>query len=95
MLLATDEIPMNFAFTGKGSTASPVGLVEIVEAGAVGLKLHEDWGTTPSAIDNCLNVADEEDVQVTIHTDTLNESGCVERTLEFIKVLRDRSLSNH
>ena len=64
MLLATDEIPLNFAFTGKGSTSSPAGLIEIVEAGAVGLKLHEDWGTTPSAIDNCLTVADQEDVQV-------------------------------
>ncbi len=64
MLAATDEMPMNFAFTGKGNTSSPEGLVDIVRAGAVGLKLHEDWGTTPAAIDNCLNVADREDVQV-------------------------------
>jgi len=81
MLRATDEIPMNFAFTGKGNTSAPEGLLEIIAAGAVGLKLHEDWGTTPAAIDNCLTVADQEDVQVTIHTDTLNESSCVERTV--------------
>jgi urease len=84
MLVASDAIPMNFAFTGKGNTARPEGLVEIVEAGAVGLKLHEDWGTTPAAIDACLAVADAEDVQVTIHTDTLNESCCVEGTLKAI-----------
>ena len=64
MLQATDNIPLNFGFTGKGNTAAPQGLLEIVEAGAVGLKLHEDWGTNPAAIDNCLNVADQEDVQV-------------------------------
>jgi len=85
MLQATDGLPLNFAFTGKGNTSSPEGLIEIVEAGAVGLKLHEDWGTTPAAIDNCLTVADAEDVQVTIHTDTLNESSCVERTIETFK----------
>ena len=78
MLMASDSIPMNFAFTGKGNTAAPEGLLEIIEAGAVGLKLHEDWGTTPAAIDTCLTIADQEDVQVTIHTDTLNESCCVE-----------------
>ena len=64
MLEATDQIAMNFAFTGKGNTAAPEGLIEIIAAGAVGLKLHEDWGTTPAAIDNCLDVADQEDVQV-------------------------------
>ena len=84
MLLASDTIPMNFAFTGKGNTSSPEGLLEIIEAGAVGLKLHEDWGTTPAAIDACLSVADAEDVQVTIHTDTLNESSCVELTMAAI-----------
>eukprot|EP01038_Epipyxis_sp_PR26KG_P009206 gene9206-12416_t len=84
MLKATDDIPMNFAFTGKGNTSSPEGLIEIIQAGAVGLKLHEDWGTTPAAIDNCLKVADQEDIQVTIHTDTLNESSCVERTIAAI-----------
>ena len=84
MLKSTDNISMNFAFTGKGNTSDKSGLIEIVRAGAVGLKLHEDWGTTPAAIHNCLNVADEEDVQVTIHTDTLNESGCVEHTLKAI-----------
>jgi len=85
MLQATDSIPLNLAFTGKGNTSSPEGLVEIVQAGAVGLKLHEDWGTTPAAIDNCLSLADREDVQVTIHTDTLNESSCVERTVAALK----------
>lgn len=85
MLKATDNIPMNFAFTGKGNTSDAAGLVDIIQAGAVGLKLHEDWGTTPAAIDNCLSVADEEDVQVTIHTDTLNESSCVERTVATFK----------
>eukprot|EP00246_Nothoceros_aenigmaticus_P016376 TRINITY_DN7405_c0_g1_i2.p1 TRINITY_DN7405_c0_g1~~TRINITY_DN7405_c0_g1_i2.p1 ORF type:complete len:840 (-),score=127.81 TRINITY_DN7405_c0_g1_i2:466-2985(-) len=81
MLRATDDMPLNFGFTGKGNTSKPEGLAEIIAAGAVGLKLHEDWGTTPAAIDNCLTVADEFDVQVTIHTDTLNESGCVEHSV--------------
>jgi urease len=85
MLQATDSLPLNFAFTGKGNTSAPEGLLEVIEAGAVGLKLHEDWGTTPAAVDNCLSVADQEDVQVTIHTDTLNESSCVEQTLAAIK----------
>lgn len=85
MLVTSDSIPMNFAFTGKGNTSSPEGLVDIIAAGAVGLKLHEDWGTTPAAIDNCLTVADAEDVQVTIHTDTLNESCCVEGTMSAIR----------
>src|SRR5471032_75563 len=73
MLRATDSLPMNIGLTGKGNTSSPEGLVDQIRAGAVGLKLHEDWGTTPSAIDCCLGVAEGEDVQVTIHTDTLNE----------------------
>lgn len=84
MLQATDTTPLNFGFTGKGNTSAPEGLLDIIAAGAVGLKLHEDWGTTPAAIDNCLRVADAEDVQVTIHTDTLNESSCVEHTLQAI-----------
>jgi urease subunit alpha len=77
MLQATDALPMNIGLTGKGNTSSPEGLREQIRAGAVGLKLHEDWGSAPSAIDCCLVVAEEEDVQVTIHTDTLNESGYV------------------
>mmetsp|Transcript_10760 Transcript_10760/g.30225 ORF Transcript_10760/g.30225 Transcript_10760/m.30225 type:complete len:838 (-) Transcript_10760:120-2633(-) len=81
MLQATDGLPLNFGFTGKGNTSRPEGLEEVIEAGAVGLKLHEDWGTTPAAIDCCLGVAEAHDVQVTIHTDTLNEAGCVEDTL--------------
>jgi urease subunit alpha len=80
MLAATDAWPLNFGFLGKGNSSSPVGLVEQVEGGACGLKLHEDWGTTPAAIDACLKVADDYDVQVCIHTDTLNESGFVEHT---------------
>jgi urease subunit alpha len=75
MLLATDSTPMNFGFTGKGNASLPAGLPEQILAGAIGLKLHEDWGTTPPAIDCCLTVAEQFDVQVTIHTDTLNESG--------------------
>lgn len=85
MLESTDTLPLNFAFTGKGNTAEPEGLHEIIRAGAVGLKLHEDWGTTPAAIDNCLSVAEEYDVAVTIHTDTLNESCCVEKSIEAFK----------
>ena len=92
MLLATDTLPINLAFTGKGNTSAPEGLEEIVAAGAVGLKLHEDWGTTPAAIDNCLSLADREDVQVTIHTDTLNESSCVEGT---IKAIRGRTIHTY
>ncbi|KAF8071661.1 urease [Lyophyllum atratum] len=82
MLAATDGLPMNFGFTGKGNDAGPTALSEIVEAGAMGLKLHEDWGSTPAAISNCLDVGDKYDVQVNIHTDTLNESGFVETTIE-------------
>ncbi len=85
MLESTDALPMNFGFTGKGNSAKPEGLNDQVEAGAIGLKLHEDWGTTPAAIDCCLSVADEHDVQVTIHTDTLNESGFVEATIAAFK----------
>lgn len=84
MLLATDGLPLNFGFTGKGNSAMPEGLGDQIRAGAIGLKLHEDWGTTPAAIDCCLRVADAHDVQVTIHTDTLNESGFVEATLAAI-----------
>ena len=81
MLQAVDGLPMNFGFAGKGNASLPAALIEQVEAGACCLKLHEDWGTTPAAIDNCLSVADEMDVQVMIHTDTLNESGFVETTI--------------
>jgi urease subunit alpha len=85
MLQAVDNLPLNFGFTGKGNTALPAGLPEQIKAGAIGLKLHEDWGTTPAAIDCCLRVADEHDVQVTIHTDTLNESTFVEGTIAAFK----------
>jgi urease subunit alpha len=80
MLQAADAFPMNLGFQGKGNASTPEALEEQIKAGAYGLKLHEDWGTTPAAIDNCLSVADKYDVQVTIHTDTLNESGFVETT---------------
>lgn len=85
MLQATDSLPMNFGFLGKGNASLPVSLEEQLEAGACGLKLHEDWGTTPASIDNCLSVADKYDVQVAIHTDTLNESGFVDDTLGAFK----------
>ncbi|KAJ6597175.1 urease [Mycena vulgaris] len=81
MLAATDGLPMNFAFTGKGNDAGPTALEDIVKAGAAGLKLHEDWGTTPATITNALDIGDKYDVQVNIHTDTLNESGFVETTI--------------
>ena len=81
MLQSADAFPMNLGFLGKGNVSLPAPLREQVEAGVIGLKLHEDWGTTPAAIDNCLNVAEEMDVQVAIHSDTLNESGFVETTL--------------
>jgi len=84
MLMAADAFPMNLIFAGKGNASLPEALVEQVDAGAGALKLHEDWGTTPAAIDNCLRVADQTDVQVMIHTDTLNESGFVERTIAAI-----------
>ena len=85
MLQAADAFPMNLAFAGKGNASLPAALVEQVEAGACSLKLHEDWGTTPAAIDCCLSVADDMDVQVMIHTDTLNESGFVENTIAAFK----------
>jgi len=85
MLRSTDAFPLNFGFMGKGNSSQPEGLVEQIEAGAIGLKLHEDWGTTPAAIDACLGVADTYDVQVAIHTDTLNESGFVEHTIAAFK----------
>ncbi|MBI5612356.1 MAG: urease subunit alpha [Gammaproteobacteria bacterium] len=85
MLQAAEAFPMNLGFLGKGNSAKPEALVEQIEAGAIGLKLHEDWGTTPAAIDNCLGVAEQYDVQVAIHTDTLNESGFVEDTIAAFK----------
>ncbi len=85
MLQAVDSLPLNFGFTGKGNTALPEGLRDQIAAGAVGLKLHEDWGTTPAAIDCCLGIAEEHDIQVTIHTDTLNESAFVEGTIAAFK----------
>ena len=85
MIQSADAFSMNLAFAGKGNSSKPEGLIEQVNAGACALKLHEDWGTTPGAIDNCLNVADKMDVQVMIHTDTLNESGFVENTIDAIK----------
>jgi urease subunit alpha len=85
MLQAADALPMNLGFMGKGNASRPEALVEQIRAGCLGLKLHEDWGTTPAAIDCCLSVADAYDVQVAIHTDTLNESGFVEDTLAAFK----------
>jgi urease subunit alpha len=85
MLEAADAFPMNLGFFGKGNASLPAALIEQIEAGACGLKLHEDWGTTPAAIDCCLSVADEMDVQVLIHTDTLNESGFVDQTIAAFK----------
>ena len=89
MLEAVDSLPMNIGFFGKGNASEPRALEEMVMAGACGLKLHEDWGTTPAAIDCCLSVADALDVQVTLHTDTLNESGFVEST---IAAFKDRTI---
>ena len=85
MLQASEAFPVNLGFLGKGNSAKPEGLIEQVKAGAMGLKLHEDWGTTPATIDTCLNVADQFDVQVAIHTDTLNEAGFVETTINAFK----------
>jgi urease subunit alpha len=85
MYQAVEALPINFGFLGKGNASQPEPLAEQIRAGAMGLKLHEDWGTTPAAIDNCLTVADEFDIQVAIHTDTLNESGFVEDTLAAIR----------
>ena len=89
MIQSADAFSMNIAFAGKGNSSKSEGLIEQVNAGACALKLHEDWGTTPGAIDNCLNVADNMDVQVMIHTDTLNESGFVENT---IKAINNRTI---
>ncbi|HEY0268338.1 MAG TPA: urease subunit alpha [Methyloradius sp.] len=89
MLQAADAFPMNLGFLGKGNVSLPEPLIEQVNAGVVGLKLHEDWGTTPAAIDNCLSVAEEMDIQVAIHSDTLNESGFVETT---IAAFKDRTI---
>jgi len=85
MMQAAEAFPMNLGFFGKGNASLPAGLNEQIEAGACGLKLHEDWGTTPAAIDNCLSVAERYDIQVAIHTDTLNESGFVENTVAAFK----------
>ena len=85
MLMAAEGLPINLAFAGKGNASRPEGLVEQIEAGAAALKLHEDWGTTPAAIDCCLSVADSMDIQVMIHTDTLNESGFVQDTIAAFK----------
>ncbi len=92
MLQAADELPMNLGFLGKGNASLPEPLAEQIQAGAMGLKLHEDWGTTPAAIDNCLSVAEKMDVQVAIHTDTLNESGFVEQTMAAFK---DRTIHTY
>lgn len=85
MLQATDDLPLNFGFLGKGNASKPEGLAEQIVGGAVGLKLHEDWGTTPATIDCCLGVAEQYDIQVAIHTDTLNESGFVEQSIAAFK----------
>jgi urease subunit alpha len=85
MLQAADAFPMNLGFLGKGNASLPAALHEQIDAGVIGLKLHEDWGTTPAAISNCLDVADETDTQVAIHSDTLNESGFVENTIAATK----------
>ena len=85
MLQSADSFPMNLAFAGKGNASLPRALEEQVSAGACALKLHEDWGTTPAAIDTCLSVAEHLDIQVMIHTDTLNESGFVENTMKAMK----------
>jgi urease subunit alpha len=90
MLSAAEAFPMNLGFLGKGNASLPLPLREQISAGAIGLKLHEDWGTTPAAIDNCLDVAEETDTQVAIHTDTLNESGFVETS---VKAMKGRSIA--
>ena len=92
MLQACDQLPINFGITGKGNDSSPQGLHDQCIAGAAGLKIHEDWGATPAAIDTCLNVCDEHDIQCLIHTDTLNESGFVEQT---VKAFKDRTIHTY
>ncbi|CAJ1357652.1 unnamed protein product [Effrenium voratum] len=85
MLQATDTFPLNFGFSGKGNTSDPIGLMEVIKAGAAGLKLHEDWGTTPAVIDTALSFADQHDIAITIHTDTINESGFVDDSIAAMK----------
>src|SRR5258708_8193238 len=85
MIQSFDAFPVNLGISGKGNASRPASLVEMINAGACALKLHEDWGTTPAAIDNCLSVADDHDVQVMIHSDTLNEAGVVEDTIAAFK----------
>ena len=92
MLQAADGYPINLGFLGKGNASQPEPLYEQIAAGALGLKLHEDWGTTPAAIDNCLSVAEETDTQVAIHTDTLNEAGFVEAS---IAAFKDRTIHTY
>ena len=92
MYEAAEAFPLNFGFLGKGNSSLPESFAEQMRAGALGLKLHEDWGTTPAAIDQCLNVAEEFDVQVAIHTDTLNEAGFVEDT---IAAFKDRTIHTY
>ncbi len=92
MLQACEAFPLNFGFSGKGNSSQPQGLIEQINAGVMALKLHEDWGTTPSTIDTCLTVADQYDVQVAIHTDTLNEAGFVEDT---IKAFKNRAIHTY
>ena len=92
MYQALEDLPINFGLLGKGNASLPLPLEEQVEAGVMGMKLHEDWGTTPAAIDNCLNVAEKYDIQVAIHTDTLNESGFLEDTLAAFK---DRAIHTY
>lgn len=92
MLQASDAFPVNIGFLGKGNSSQPQGIIEQVTAGVMGLKLHEDWGTTPATIDTCLSVADDYDVQVAIHTDTLNEAGFVETTIDAFK---DRTIHTY
>ncbi|MEX7542836.1 urease subunit alpha, partial [Acinetobacter baumannii] len=92
MLQAIDDLPMNIGLLGKGNLSLPDPIREQIKAGVIGLKLHEDWGSTPAAIDNCLSVADEYDVQVAIHTDTLNEGGFLEETLAAFK---DRTIHTY
>ena len=93
MYEAIESFPLNFGFLGKGNSSSPAGLREQLDAGALGLKLHEDWGTTPAAIDQCLSVAEEYDVQVAIHTDTLNECGFVEDTIAAFKIAQSTPIT--
>lgn len=92
MITATDGMPLNFGFTGKGNASDRAGLVDQIKAGVCGLKLHEDWGTTPATIDSCLSIAEEEDIQVNIHTDTLNESTMCEGS---IKAFKNRTIHTY